>query len=105
MFRRWQKPGTEEVRYYIDTRYSVSFLPNNTLRLCSGRWIGAGDDGLAHVYAKPQSGNGRCRSDDGEWLDRAILGSDPVTFAKWEQTFEACLTKSGNFSVAKYMKL
>jgi len=103
--RKWTKPGTDEIRYYISCRFGgAPFLSNSANRLIDGRWIAKGDDGMAHIYTKTQHGRGACRTEDGDWLDKAFLGSEPVTFSKWEATYEACLTKSGNFSVAKYMK-
>lgn len=103
--RKWSRPGTDEVRYYIDNRFGgAPFLSFSANRLLDGRWIGRDDDGMAHVFTKTQHGSGYCRSEDGKWLDEAI-GVAGKTFAEWEATFEACLTKSGNFSIARYMKV
>ncbi len=103
--RKWSKPGTDEIRYYFDMRFGPApFLSHENNYLLSGRWIGCDDNGLAHIYTKTSGGFGRCRSEDGDWLDTAFFGSDPITFTGWEKIYNSCLTKSGNFSVAKYMK-
>ena len=100
---KWQRPGTEEVRYYLDTRHAgAPFLDYRANQLLAGRWIGRSEDGNAHVFAKPRHGTGACRTVDGDWLDKAFGLS---TWAAWEATFAACQTASGNFSLAKFMKL
>jgi|SRR6185437_5516531 len=103
--RRWQKPGSDEVRYYFDLRFGgAPFLSYSANGLLCDRWIGRDEDGMAHIFAKTQHGRGACRTEDGDWLDRAF-GLEGKTFDDWERIYGACLTKRGRFSIAQYAKI
>lgn len=96
--RKWTKPGSDEVRYYLDCGFGgFSFLNRHENQIADRRWIGKADDGAAHVYAK--GATGRARGEDGPWLDEVFC---LTSWQAWEATFAACQTKGGNFSVAKF---
>lgn len=108
--RKWSHPTTGEVRYYFDTKFGgASWMTRDGNALLAGRWIGAADCGdgtlYARIYAKPSHGVGKCRTEDGPHLDSAFFGERVPTWEVWEAIFQSCLTKSGNFSEAKYRKL
>lgn len=98
--KRWTKPGSDEVRYYISTRFAgapfLSFRDNGRI---DGMWIG-NLNGEAHVMHKTVHGVG-CATERADGLDERF---GLTTWAEWEKAFNACLTKNGNFSVAKFMK-
>lgn len=97
---RWIKPGTNEVRYYISTRFGgfpfLNFSQNSKI---NGMWIGE-FEGKAKIMHKAQYGAGRA------WEN--AIGLDECfglsSWEAWETAFNVCQTKSGNFSVAKFMK-
>lgn len=108
--RRWSRPETDEVRYYFDTKFGgAKWMTAQANRMLVGRWIGKADDGsgghVARIFAKTIHGCGRCRTEDGPDLDSAFFFHKTLTWEEWESQYQACLTKGGNWSSKKYMKL
>jgi hypothetical protein len=98
---KWQKPGSDEIRYYISCRFGgapfLSYRDNCTI---DGMWIGKDSDGNAHVYHKTIHGTGHAT--ERSWhLDQSF---GLTTWGAWELSFDSCLTKSGRWSEARFMK-
>lgn len=97
---RWTKPNSEEVRYYISTRFGgAPFLAFRDNARVDGMWIGE-FDGSALIMHKTQHGTGRAW----ERADGLNEKFGLTTWEAWEKAFAACQTKSGKFSMAKFMK-
>lgn len=99
----WTKPGTTEVRYYIDTRFGGSPYAGRSLNGIMGTyWLQADERGMTIAMHKGARG-AACRGEDG--LDvLAFFGAINLPFADFETRFNASLTKGGNFSESRYFK-
>lgn len=98
---KWIKPGTDETRYYVSTRFGgAPFLSYSDNAAIDGMWIGCDQESKARVMHKTMHGVGTAT--ERSWHMDSAFGLS--TWEAWEVAFNACLTKSGKFSIAKFMK-
>lgn len=100
---RWTRPGSSEVRYYVDMRFGGSPYAGRSMnRILCGYWLQADNKGNTVAYTRGIHGQ-VCRGEDGKFvLD--FFGAVDLPFAKFEERFNASLTKGGNFSEHRYFK-
>lgn len=100
---RWQKPGSEEVRYYVDTRFGGSpFVGRSVNQMLPGYWLQADADGLTAAMHRGHHGQ-PCRGENGKFV-LEFFGAVGLPFAEFEKRYAASLTKGGHFSEARYFK-
>jgi len=104
---RWQK-GESEVRYYVNLHFGCKYMNYSECRLFDGVYLYKGQNGLLYAKNKARLNDGSlCGAEFINWLFH-VKNADPfafkITWERWEDLFNASLTKSGNFSLTRFWK-
>lgn len=106
-FKKWINPSTKEVRYYINTEFvdhrigmalaNSAYIINDSgkAKVC---WKGITYDGEGRMYAMMEVNKYLTNQE-------TLTNKFPylsISFAEFEDRWNQCLTKSGNFSFTQY---
>ena len=113
-FRVWCKPNSGEVRVYVDTKYVEHRIASS---MADGCYLKANEDGSLgwsvgwtpgpqNMARSERAHFGMTDPEQGVLAHIRCTSSAPMpTFAEFLARINACQTKGGNFSYAKYEKV